>query len=402
MGIIKKIRKARIKTLLPAGILVAVTLIFSCEQPHSPDTSLSDPDVDTSINLITGQAASIVIGQPDFNTATSHAAGANTFSSTGINGSPCLIEDRLFISDFKFNRILVFNSIPSINNASSDWVLGQPDFTTVSTNTPTASNFNGPQTISYNGEKVALTDFNGNRILIWNTPPDSFDQPADVVVGQADFISDSAGTTANTLDKPESAILLEDKLIVSDCSNNRVLIYNTIPTTNNASADIVLGQPDFTSSSTNTTSSGMINPIGVWSDGNKLIVVDYANNRIMIWNSFPTANNTPADVVVGQSNFTTRIGATSQNGLNGPYAIAVDGKKLFVSDYANNRILIWNTIPTVNGTNADVVIGHSDFASNTAGTTQSRLNTPYGISVYDNKLFVTDCDNNRVLIFEGQ
>ena len=41
------------------------------------------------------------------------------------------------------------------------------------------------------------------------------------------------------------------KLFIADTRNNRVLIYNSIPTENNASADVVIGQPDMVSNSAN-------------------------------------------------------------------------------------------------------------------------------------------------------
>jgi hypothetical protein len=31
--------------------------------------------------------------------------------------------------------------------------------------------------------------------------------------------------------------------------------------------------------------------------------VDYSNHRVLIWNTFPTASFTPADLVLGQSDF---------------------------------------------------------------------------------------------------
>ena len=35
------------------------------------------------------------------------------------------------------------------------------------------------------------------------------------------------------------------KLYIADTQNHRVLIFNSIPTANGAAADVVLGQPDF-------------------------------------------------------------------------------------------------------------------------------------------------------------
>src|SRR5699024_5317463 len=115
------------------------------------------------------------------------------------------------------------------------------------------------------------------------------------------------------------------KLIVADQNNSRVLIWNTIPTSNHKQADIVLGQPNFTTSPPNTGGLGpatLNGSNGVASDGTKLVVGDRFNNRILIWNSFPTTNNQPADVVLGQPNFTTNTentGGISETSMTEPW-----------------------------------------------------------------------------------
>jgi len=48
--------------------------------------------------------------------------------------------------------------------------------------------------------------------------------------------------------------------------------------------------------------------------------------------------------------------------LNHPMGVATDGVRLFVADTCNNRVLIWNSIPTTNYAPADVVVGQPDFA----------------------------------------
>ena len=64
---------------------------------------------------------------------------------------------------------------------------------------------------------------------------------------------------------------------------------------------------------------------------------------MLIWNTFPTRNFQPADVVVGQPDFTS---ATSNNGgitarsMTEPWAW-IGGGKLFVSDRNNFRVLIY-------------------------------------------------------------
>ena len=131
-------------------------------------------------------------------------------------------------------------------------------------------------------------------------------QPASIVIGQTDFSSNSSGVSQgkfanNTLRSP--FVDPKGRLILSDQSNNRVLIWNTVPTKNGVSADLVLGQADFVSSSANRGGSRVANtlnaPMGIWSDGTKLIVVDDVNHRVLLWNIFPITNGQAADIVIG-------------------------------------------------------------------------------------------------------
>ncbi|MEI9976693.1 MAG: hypothetical protein WDO73_34320 [Ignavibacteriota bacterium] len=113
-----------------------------------------------------------------------------------------------------------------------------------------------------------------------------------------------------------------DTLFVADSnrvganpSNNRVLIFTNIssqlpaPTAQLQAnvkcpvcvgqASVVLGQPDFVTTTVNNvpTQNSLRNPQGVASDGVHLVVADTDDNRILIWNQIPTTNNQNADVV---------------------------------------------------------------------------------------------------------
>src|SRR5260221_12205178 len=99
--------------------------------------------------------------------------------------------------------------------------------------------------------------------------------------------------------------------------------------------------------------------------------------------------NMPASVVIGQPDFTSgsvnQGGSTGQNTLNAPLGSFSDGTRLFVADFSNSRGLIWNSIPTKNNTPADIVLGQPDFVSSTAnngGVYASSLSNPY--YVYSN------------------
>jgi DNA-binding beta-propeller fold protein YncE len=90
-----------------------------------------------------------------------------------------------------------------------------------------------------------------------------------------------------------------------------------------------------------------------------------------------------------------------------PYGVSYDPNtnRLFVSETGNERVLVFNVSPTTiaNGMNAAYVVGQSAFTTNTLATTQSGFWLP-GDVLYDNNttyLFVTDQNNNRVMILDG-
>lgn len=377
------------------------------------------------------QPARVVLGQPDF-TSTSRnqggAAGANTINSP--YGNPGAHNGIVYLPDYSNNRLLGLNRLPTVNNAAADFVLGQPDFSSTS-GVISSSVFQGPQSVAFDDNKMFLSEYDANRILIWNTAPKGGAVAADTVLGQVDFASSALACTATGLTVVESISAGNGKLVATDTGNNRVLIWNTIPTVSNTAADIVLGQQDFTHCASNDTDNdGVTNgvtastlsaPAGVWTDGIRLVVLDSANHRALIWSSFPTSSFTPADVVLGQSNFNNSVANDSDQNdvseltptartLDGPYnGVHSDGQKLFIADTYNNRVLIWNTFPTNNFTAADVVLGQAHFFTSKANDSDgdgftdtasaSTLSFPTGIYLHDGQLIIADQDNNRYLVY---
>jgi hypothetical protein len=137
-----------------------------------------------------------------------------------------------------------------------------------------------------------MTDFGDSRVLIWNKLPTQTNTAANVVVGQTNLTSNDSATTQSGLDHPEAGLFVANgQLFISDRNNNRIMIWNSIPTSNGADADLVLGQPDFTSKVAATTQTNLHEPEGIWSDGTRLVVADESNNRVLIWNSIPTTND---------------------------------------------------------------------------------------------------------------
>src|SRR3989339_252891 len=359
-------------------------------------------------------SADVVIGQPNMtsNTANNGGLGANTlYRPLGVYSD----NTKLYIADTSNNRVLVYNEIPTSNNASADVVIGQPNMTSNTANNGgrAANRLNAPYAITVNNGKIYISDLSNNRVLIFNSIPTSNDASADIVVGQTNMTNGAANqgvaVASNTLSSPIYTQIANNKLYITDRGNHRVLVYNSIPIVNNTSADLVIGQPNMTSNTANNggiSSQTLNNPTGLSVTTNKMIITDSSNHRLLIFNTLPLTNNPEADIVIGQKDFTHNLsymGAVNSQSLSAGWNTAFsDGQRLYVVDYANNRVLIYNSIPTDSNTPADVVIGQPDMTSNIAnngGLSAKSLNHPVEVFAYQNKLYISDYSNSRVLIF---
>lgn len=349
--------------------------------------------------------ASIVVGQPDFYTQNTNL---DEYTGYGSNSSAVSAKGALAVGSQSAGRILIWNSVPDTNGTPADFVIGQPDFYTARDYTVSATKMISLEGVCFSpdGEKLIASDGVGNRVLIWNSIPTSNAQPADVVIGQTDFTSSGSGVGPNKLNYPGGVIVTSDgKLIINEFENNRVLIFNQIPTINGASADVVIGQDDFYSN-TSGTGSNKINQTwysDVSLDG-KLLIGDITNNRVLIFNSIPTTNGASADVVIGQNDFTTNTSGLSDSTFNIPIGITVSPKgELAIAEFSNNRVLIFKSIPTENNAKADFVLGQPDFNSNAGfngGINEKSMYGPYGINFdLNGRLYVNGRNMHRVMIY---
>ena len=363
---------------------------------------------DVAEALTTFAAAKVVIGQKNF-TSGECEQGANNPSAKSLcspEAAVALGKKVLYVPDSGNNRVLGFKKIPKKNGASAKFVLGQTNFSKRNSGT-SSTLFRHPARVQTAGNQLFMADFQNSRVLIWNKLPTKTNTPANVVVGQPNFSSSVEAATQSSLDRPENGLFVTNgKLIVSDTNNNRIMIWNSVPTTNGANADVVIGQPDFTSRGHAASDTALFIPEGIWSDGTRLVVADADNNRVLIWNSIPTTNGAPADVVVGQADFNSidRPSPPTAQSLSFPFDVSSDGTRLYVDDLGNNRILVFNTFPTSNNPTADIVLGQADFThgegnGGNASPSAQTLAAPFGMSLIGNQLVVNDFGNSRYLIF---
>lgn len=355
-----------------------------------------------------GQPSDVVLGQPDALTREAnrppvvHALQLQRPASVSSDGR------RLFVADSGNHRVLIWNRIPKDGATLPDFVLGQRDFTSHFANPDgvTASSLANPTDVRSDGNRLAVVDSDNHRVLIWNLVPQQNFAPADVVLGQPDMKTNTAGTSAQKFDSPLAVLFYADVLLVSDQMNNRVLRFDA-PYTSGATATHVLGQPDMNSKQVfgglPASGRGFSRPAFLTNDGARIVIVDNQASRVLVWNNLPTTALQPADVVIGSATFNTYnpSGKLDQQ-LNLPSGVHVAGGRLLVSSSSSNRVLIWNRTPTENATSSSLVLGQTDLANElpNAGTLDpiERLSMPMGLTVADGRLFIADQENNRIVV----
>ncbi|MDH4122297.1 MAG: hypothetical protein OEV94_11380 [Deltaproteobacteria bacterium] len=356
------------------------------------------------IPLTTSQAASLVLGQPGFVSSTGGTSSTLMRGPTGV----AVAGGRMYVAEDNNTYVKGYLAVPTAINTPADFVLGSTALTAVGAGTLDASNFGWVMAMDADATHLAVSDDGFARVMIWSPLPTTTGTAASVVVGQLDFVTVTAACATNTIKGTWGVGLGGGKLLIADSRCNRVLIYNTIPTANGANASLVLGQANFTGGLINQgatpTASTMNFPSGIWTDGTKLAVADYGNSRVLLWNTFPTANGQAANIVLGQAGFTTNAcPLPSATTLCNPAGVYSNGVQLFVTDGAN-RVMVWNSWPTVNAQAADVVLGEPNMTSgNTCAVTSAQtlcFTYNYAWLWADlNNLIVGDRQNQRVLFW---
>ncbi len=245
------------------------------------------------------------------------------------------LSDRLFVSDAAKNRVLVYDARILENNEDAKWVLGQPSLTTV-TPLSGAQGLRGPRGLAYDQvlRRLYVADTGNFRVVGFNVSTVETGQAATAVFGAPTLDTPSNGTPVNasTMRTPISVAVdsARQRLFVGDSGNYRVTMYDI--QSGDTSAEAVIGQDSFTASgfpsSANATS---FQPVGIAFDsqGNRLFVTDWARNRVLL---FPTENlsgPTPgvplaATNVLGQPNFTDTTGGTGLADLNAVNDVVID------------------------------------------------------------------------------
>jgi len=283
----------------------------------------------------------------------------------------------------------------SVPSPLPDQVIGQTDYYTKSRTSDVPKNgVNNPQemVLAPNGD-MYLADAGANRVLAFAP---GATEPY-IVLGQPNFLSSSTDRGQTTpceygFHSPMGlAIDANGGVLVADKYNNRVL-YFAPGATSSTPATRVYGQSgSFTSSSFSPTSANSLYWPTDVAVGDGGVFIVDYYNFRILF--YPNTSTT-ATRVIGQAGFTTRTSTVGASSLASPQALAVDGDGgLFVLDSA--RVLYFPP----RASTATRVIGQPDFTSYTSTTGQQRLYAPNGLALRGKYVYVADSGNNRVIRF---
>ncbi len=359
----------------------------------------------------TNQAATVVLGQPDAVSNIANNGGRSASTMSFPSGVARGTQHELIVVEEGNCRVLLFQS-PLTTGMAATTILGQPGGVTANClggSAATAAGLYFPTGAAMDSHgNLWVADQSNSRVVKY-PPPFTPGMAASVALGQTttDGASGTYGcnqvgngplphkpgaptpspTSSTLCYPPHVAFDSTGDLWVVDAYNNRVLMYPPAEQKQGGMATLVIGQQNFLSGRSGTTSTTLYYPwdLAFDSDGN-LWVADYLNERVLEYQP-PFTTGMAASAVLGQTDFVSATGGTSATGFDGPSGLAFDfSGNLAVADFNNNRTLIFPPSEQVTAGSGTVVLGQPDLASgnkNQGGSTSAVTQwLPQGVVAY--------------------
>jgi uncharacterized protein (TIGR03437 family) len=343
-----------------------------------------------------GSPANHLVGQLDYPFFQPNLIeGRELFLSNGSAGADVAIDHtsnppHLYIADTLNHRILGFKDARSVKpGQKADLVIGQTDlggqpgsrfYRGLINNPkndgqlPQQGGLNRPSGVLVDPKDGSLwvADSGNSRVLRFPSPfaPENLALPAELpnlVLGQLDFTSSSTDAAPNFMAYPFGLVLLSNgSLAVSDVILNRITIFKRPAGgdfQSGAAANAVLGQQTFNTSLPSSSPSGLSLPLHMGVDSSdRLYVADSGNNRMVVF-----AN--------------TSVNGTSSvyqlTGLNGPQGVVVSqvtGESFLLQSSVIWRLPEFNTLVTISNPNVPVYTQQISLQSFPLGITFDNSN----------------------------
>jgi sugar lactone lactonase YvrE len=302
-----------------------------------------------------GMAATLVIGQTGFGTDTSGHSATQLYGPEGISFSG----GALWVADEENNRVVSFPP-PLVTGEAATVVLGQSTLSgSLSGLSPT--NLSSPSGVAFDSHGNAwVADFRNNRVLEYGSPL-VFGEAAAAVLGQPNLTTNTA-SYPNSFDEPWGVFVdTHGDVWVADFEKNRVLEFIGPDTSieSNATPAIVIGQGNLTTGGPSTTRTGLWFPAGAAIDpSGNLWVTDNENGRILGYDPTPYPLNFTAEGLPASTPWGVSVNGTVVRG-SGSSAIESEDNGTF--DWTAAPVAGWSASPssgtaTVNGAGANVKI----------------------------------------------
>jgi sugar lactone lactonase YvrE len=342
----------------------------------------------------TGENASIVLGQPNFDSAVWGEAPNVLFGPMGLAVDA---SGNLYVADYNNGRVMQFRP-PFQNGMNASIELGVPTFSSLGDmndlncyKDPPAMSLCMPAGVTLDsGGNVWVADTWDGRAVEYLAPITQA-MDASLAIGQPTLneTADCDGLYLRLHESPAGSRLTGSEfcqpqagafdsngdLWVADGGNNRVLEFAP-PFATGMTASLELGYPAQEGMTATTQYMGcqtapvsaatLCGPAGLAFDARgNLWVADSSDQRVIEF-SPPFPDGMSASLVIGQPDFTHNESQPSTaNSLNYPDSLTFDADgDLVVSDHGNSRVLIF-VPPFSNGMSATVVIGQSDMNGGT-------------------------------------
>jgi hypothetical protein len=336
-----------------------------------------------------------------------------------LNGPNAVIVDdvnqKVYVSDGNNNRILRYNSTQALiaNNSFAELILfGNGTGGLCANSTLTA-----PEQIDYLGTDLYVADFGQNRVFkIAGAPSATVTVPAATTTFGHLNASDcsGSGTLKDFVGPTGVAITLNGTLFISENGAAGVgpCYIKRFDNANNASnypaPSSLLGNGSCISVANNSLSNNA-GYLSVDYLNGHLFAADTQWNRVLLFKqAHLKANLSGADVVFGQSVFTTNTSACGASALSAPYGVFydLDNDVLIVGDNNNSRVVFFDSpIAAASGANITFVVGQANTSVCAAGSTsQSTFKDPTGVFYSPDFpgvfLLAADFTDNRILRFQ--
>jgi uncharacterized protein (TIGR03437 family) len=233
-------------------------------------------------------------------------------STKGTSVAPAVAIDKanayVYVSDPGNHRILAFSDYRKLDGTQiADFVIGQADLSSNLVNSPSNgstspgnSGLNTPTGLAVDSAgNLWVADTGNGRVVRFPAPfANRGNEVANLVLGKADFESTLSESSATSMSRPVSlAFTSTGDLWVADVAYNRVLRFpQANGLANGSAADVVLGQPDFVTTTAGTGAgdqayTALAAPLSVATDASdRLYVTDTAKPRIMVWDVSSAGN----------------------------------------------------------------------------------------------------------------